>query len=273
MTNIKNFAINSTPQMEEQIKEFTNSRAYQNQKIRIMPDGHSGKGCVVGSTMTFSDKIVPNTIGVDIACRVSLYSLGINVVDLPEGFFEKFDKMVEDRIPTGFNVRGSEAEESKTFPYKKLKCYKALQNIQRVRNSMGSLGGGNHYLELDVDEDLDIYLSIHCGSRNLGKQVCDYYQGWGIRLRDQMKEAYKITKEAAIEKHLQSGKVELIPYVIQNYKDKIASLPKDDLCYITGTIARDYLDDMRLCNEWSKLNHDVIYHEIMEGLKEIINDN
>ena len=142
MANVKNFALNSTENMEEQIKEFANSLAYKNEKIRIMPDGHAGKGCVVGSTMTFSDKIVPNTVGVDVACRVSLYALEINERDLSEDFFKKFDKMVEERIPTGFNVRNEEAEESRSFPYEDLKCYDALKNIQRIRNSMGTLGGG-----------------------------------------------------------------------------------------------------------------------------------
>lgn len=273
MVDIKNYALNSTENMEEQIKEFANSEAYKNEKIRIMPDGHAGKGCVVGSTMTFSDKIVPNTVGVDVACRVSLYALGINVNDLNDDFFKKFDRMVAKRIPTGFNVRHSEAEESKNFPYENLKCYKSLQNMPRLRRSMGTLGGGNHYLELDVDNDGDVYLSIHCGSRNLGKQVCDYYQSRAIEMKKLRINLRNERKDVLIQECKENGNIEKIQFFIESTKKKNANEPSDELAYIYGTDLENYLNDMHLCNQWSKLNHAVIYREIKEGLGEIINDN
>lgn len=271
MADIKNFAVDSTEKMEEQIEEFANSVAYKNEKIRIMPDGHVGKGCVIGSTMTFSDKIVPNTVGVDIACRVSLYALGININNLSDDFFEKFDKMVEERIPTGFNVRDKEAELSKNFPYEELKCYSALNNMDRIRKSMGTLGGGNHYLELDVDDDGDIYLSIHCGTRNLGKQVCEYYQNLAIKNRDEYIKTTLYFRQFIIDKCKENGRTDLIQNYIEECKGIIEKeMCPDDLCYIDYWDGVNYLDDMRLCNKWSELNHQVIYEEIMDGLGDII---
>lgn len=273
MANVKNFAVASTPGLEAQIEKFANSDAFKNETIRIMPDGHQGKGAVVGSVLTYYDKIVPNVVGVDIACRVSLFSLGVNQKDLPEDFFEKFDKMVAEKIPTGFNVRSKEAEQSKSFPYKKLKCWDFLQNKPRLRQSMGTLGGGNHYLELDVDKDLDIYLSIHCGSRNLGKQVCEYYQQKAVEFRDKRIKWVDEYKESQLNKLKYYGKTDKIPGMLDYIKLRKAKFPEDDLCYVAGNNMRDYLNDMVLCNEWSRLNHEVIFQEIKKGLEEILNDN
>lgn len=272
MADVKNFALNSTASLEEQIEKFANSVAFKHEKIRVMPDGHAGKGAAVGSTLTYSTRIVPNVVGVDIACRISLCALGVNVRDLPEDFFERFDKMVADRIPTGFNVRASEAEASKKFPYAFMKCYSVLKNIGRLRKSMGSLGGGNHYLELDTDDDGDVYLSIHCGSRNLGKQVCEYYQKIAVKNRDERIAKIKEDRDSTIKKYRESGNTRVIQRLINSYNKAIAEQPDDDLCYIEGLDMENYLHDMAFCNYWSELNHKVIYEEIVSGLKEILHD-
>ena len=173
--NVKNFMVGNDPVTIEQINEFANSPAYRGCKIRIMPDAHAGKGAVVGSTIEFKDKIVPGTVGVDIACRVSAFRVNSNAIDR-----EYLDQVCREYIPTGFDVRSVEHELSVDFPYEELYCWNELKNQDRLRKSMGTLGGGNHYLELDHDIANDQYwFVIHCGSRNLGQQIAEYYQQIG----------------------------------------------------------------------------------------------
>ena len=143
MADIKNFALNSNELLEKQVEDLGNSVAYRNETIRVMPDGHPGKGAVVGSTITFSDKIAPYTVGVDVCCRVSLFKLPAEFS--VENDLEKLDKVVHACVPTGFNVHPDEQFESSLFPYGDLKFWDTLDDNQkdRVRHSMGTLGGGS----------------------------------------------------------------------------------------------------------------------------------
>lgn len=137
MADVKNFMVGYDEKTIAQIETFAQSRAYGDSKIRIMPDAHQGKGAVIGTSVTFTDKIIPATVGVDIACRVSAFNLGHEDID-----FEKLDKVARDVIPTGFNVRKKEANYSIDFPYEALYCWDELNKQERLRCSMGTLGGG-----------------------------------------------------------------------------------------------------------------------------------
>lgn len=231
MTNLKSYMVGYDEKTVEQIETIANSPAYQESKIRIMPDAHAGKGSCVGFTATFEDKICPNTVGVDIACRVSLFDLTFANREWDKRDLVQFDNVVNRVVPAGFSVRGKEHKLSLDFPYEDLRCWNELRNHTHLRKSLGTLGGGNHYIELDKDERGNVWLSVHCGSRNLGKQVAEYYQAKAITARD----------------------ARLVKMWVA-----------DDLCYIEGQDLEDYLNDMKLCNEWSFRNHMAIYDAIAE---------
>ena len=257
MADVKNYMVGNDQKTIDQIHEFAASPAYCDSKIRIMPDAHAGKGAVVGSTMTYSDKIVPGTVGVDIACRVSAFLLNDDV-DL-----EYLDKVCREYIPTGFSVRAVEHEFSFDFPYENLYCWEQLTNHDRLRKSMGTLGGGNHYLELDYNEDSGFYwFVIHCGSRNLGKQIAEYYQKIAIEARDARIKLYEESKAKELRYLVNIGKSDLCEKTREHWNNKIHLEPSDDLCYLEGEDMMHYLHDMRICNDFSYYSHLAIYHEV-----------
>lgn len=257
MADIKNYMVGNAQKTIDQIYEFAASPAYCNSKIRIMPDAHAGKGAVVGSTMTYSDKIVPGTVGVDIACRVSAFRVDADNVDC-----DYLDKVCREYIPTGFSVRSVEHELSRDFPYEELYCWEQLSNHDRLRKSMGTLGGGNHYLELDYDEDSGFYwFVIHCGSRNLGKQIAEYYQQIAIEARDARIKSYRESKIKEL-RYLSTIQDYGFQEVVQYWNDKIRLEPSNDLCYLEGEDMMHYLHDMRICNDFSYYSHLAIYREV-----------
>jgi len=262
MANVKNYMVGNDTLTIEQINHFANSVAYKHSKIRVMPDGHAGKGAVVGSTITYTDKIVPNTVGVDIACRVTGFCLGNIEID-----FEKLDHIARQNIPTGFNVRNQEHELSKTFPYEDLVCWSELKNQDRLRKSMGTLGGGNHYIEIDYDDNTENYwLVIHCGSRNLGKQVAEYYQNIAINAKKERIQELNARKRISINAAKSAGCIDSIQNIVNYWNARIAEEPDDDMCYLEGQDMQNYLHDMRICNDFSKYNHIVIFQEIAEKM-------
>lgn len=260
MADVKNYMVGNDQATIDQIEKFANSTAYCDSKIRIMPDAHAGKGAVVGSTLTFSDKIVPATVGVDIACRVSAFKV--------DGSFTDSDLLCLDcicrgTIPTGFAVRNQESEFSINFPYEKLHCWDMLQNHARLRRSMGTLGGGNHYIELDFDANNGEYwFVIHSGSRNLGKQIAEYYQNIAIQLRDQRIANYHQAKNSEIAYLRNIGRTDFIQIVVDYWNKRALFEPENDLCYLEGDIMNDYLDDMRICNDFSYYSHQAIFHDV-----------
>jgi RNA-splicing ligase RtcB len=148
----------------------------KNSKIRIMPDCHAGKGCVVGFTADLGDKVIPNIVGVDIGCGMTTVELGKINVDL-----EKLDDVIYQYIPSGRNTH--EGRILKFPEMQNLHCFRELKDTKRIERSIGTLGGGNHFIEMGKDSEDNIYLVIHSGSRNLGKQVADYYQNLAVELR------------------------------------------------------------------------------------------
>ena len=226
-------------------------------KIRIMPDVHAGKGCTIGTTMTIVDKAVPNVVGVDIGCGMYTVNLGKGEID-----FEKLDEACHF-IPSGMNVWEGRQER---FDLTKLQCYRNLKDTRRLERSLGTLGGGNHFIEVDEAEDGIKYLIIHSGSRNLGKQVAELYQklavdlnrGYGeyFKKRDEIIRTYK---EQGRRKEIQGALKELHFQVYESQP----SMP-DDLCYLSGKYLEDYLHDVVVCQSFARRSREKMTEIILE---------
>lgn len=249
-----------------QIQELLNQEFTKDSKIRIMPDVHSGKGCVIGLSMTIKDKICPNLVGVDIGCGMYTCSLGNIDIDL-----EKLDKFINDNIPNGFNVRNenelySALSEITKGIIDKLYCKKHLKNIDRLLLSAGTLGGGNHFIEIDKDSDDNKYLIIHSGSRNLGKQVAEYYQNLATSKYDI--DFYKKKKQDIIDQCKAEGKEKEISQKLQELKElEIKNKPANkELCYLEGEEMEAYIHDTFICQDFAKLNREIIADTIIKSL-------
>ena len=228
-----------------------------NSKIRIMPDVHAGKGCTIGTTMTVIDKIVPNIVGVDLGCGMYSVKLGRNEIDL-----ERFDEAAHF-IPSGFDVWDEQLER---FDLSHLRCFERLEHPGRIEKSLGTLGGGNHFIEIDRARDGTNYLVIHSGSRNLGKQVAELYQRIAIdlnKLNDEFfharDEIIRTYKEQGRQKEIQSALKELS----KKRHEKETSIP-EDLCFLHGSCFDDYLHDVEICQEFAKRNREKIAETILE---------
>lgn len=226
-------------------------------KIRIMPDVHAGKGCTIGTTMTIVDKAVPNVVGVDIGCGMYTVNLGKVEID-----FEKLDEACHF-IPSGMNVWEGRQER---FDLAELRCYRNLKDTRRLERSLGTLGGGNHFIEVDEAEDGTRYLIIHSGSRNLGKQVAELYQKLAVDLdrgygeyfekRDEIIRTYK---EQGRRKEIQAALKELHFQVYESQP----SMP-DDLCYLSGKYLEDYLHDVVICQSFARRSREKMAEIILE---------
>lgn len=244
-----NYAVCGNDTLDEQLKVIRESEAYREQDIAIMPDAHAGKGAVVGFTSTYDNKIVPCTVGVDIACRVTLFRID-GEIDL-----DILDKSIHEHVPSGNSIRQHEPIEFQQFPYEELRCWDAIKDgEERYRKSMGTLGSGNHYIAVEGN-DKNKYLAIHCGSRNLGLRVANYYQELAIAARDARKKEIYDRYEQMIAEKCEKGYFDAIQQLIEIRKTEIAAEPIDDLCYIEGQNMEDYLYDMDMLRKWSYLNH------------------
>lgn len=226
-------------------------------KIRIMPDVHAGKGCTIGTTMTIVDKAVPNVVGVDIGCGMYTVNLGKGEID-----FEKLDEACHF-IPSGMNVWEGRQER---FDLTKLQCYRNLKDTRRLERSLGTLGGGNHFIEVDEAEDGIKYLIIHSGSRNLGKQVAELYQKLAVDLNrgygeyfEKRDEIIRTYKEQGRRKEIQGALKELHFQVYESQP----SMP-DDLCYLSGKYLEDYLHDVVVCQSFARRSREKMTEIILE---------
>lgn len=249
----KVFTDNIDNETISQIVNLLNQDFTKNCCVRIMPDCHSGKGCVIGFTANLGNKVIPNLVGVDIGCGMLTVNLGKVNINL-----EKLDDIIHEYIPAGFNVHNAPIAD---FPkLTELHCYKNLKNVQWIKNSLGTLGGGNHFIEVDVDSDENKYLVIHSGSRNLGQQVATYYQDLAVEIckgkqeyDDKKKEIIKTYKEQGRQQEIQQALLELE----KEYEEKQPTYPKE-LCYLTGQYRVMYLHDMKLCQEYATLNRETM---------------
>ena len=232
---------------QAQIQEVCDTKAFEKSKIRIMPDVHAGKGCTIGTTMTIRDKIVPSMVGVDIGC--GMYTVYLGKIDID---FEKIDEAAHF-IPSGRNVWKGRQE---IFDLTELRCYRNLKDTKRLERSLGTLGGGNHFIEIDVDCDGGKYLVIHSGSRNLGTQVAEFYQQIAVDL-NVGKEDYFKKREEVIKRHKKEGRKSEIQKELKRlereFEAKKPTLPRD-LCYLYGSFMEDYLHDVDICQKFAERN-------------------
>ena len=212
---------------------FVDHPMFDGSKIRIMPDVHAGKGCTIGTTMTITDKIVPSMVGVDIGC--GMYTVYIGNIDID---FEKVDEAAHF-IPCGRNVWEGRQER---FDLTQLRCYRNLKDTKRLERSLGTLGGGNHFIEVDVDENGGKYLVIHSGSRNLGTQVAEFYQQIAVDLNVGKEEYFK-QREEIIRTYKEQGRRTEIQATIKalekEFNAKEPTLPRD-LCFLYDSFMEDY---------------------------------
>lgn len=245
------------PTAYAQIETVCNEEAFANSKIRIMPDVHAGKGCTIGTTMTIVDKVVPNMVGVDIGCGMYTVNLGKVDIDL-----EKFDE-VAHTIPCGRNVWEGRQER---FDLTRLRCYRSLKDTKRLERSLGTLGGGNHFIEIDVDDEGNKYLIIHSGSRNLGTQVAELYQGIAIDL-NLGKEEYFKKREEIIRTYKEQGRRSEIQSTLKQmekeWEAKEPTIPRE-LCFLYGSFMEDYLHDVHICQEFAKRNREKMAEVLLQ---------
>ena len=266
MRDLKIFTDLIEPEALDQVYTLVKQPAFEGCKVRIMPDVHAGKGCVIGFTADLGDKVIPNIVGVDIGCGMLTVALGDVPLDL-----EALDKAIRKRVPSGRNVHDGR---SVRFPeIQSLYCYRELKDTKRLERSIGTLGGGNHFIEIDVDPEGGKYLVIHTGSRNLGKQVAEYYQNLAVDIMSGKGELYE-KQEALIAEYKAAGRRNEIQKAIKElhrrFKPNPLGIPKD-LCYLTGKYRDMYLYDMQICQNFAVANRREIANAILDemGLKEI----
>lgn len=250
----KVFTDNIDTETVSQIKTLLDQEFAKDSKIRIMPDTHAGKGCVIGTTMTLTDRAVPNLVGVDIGCGMLAAKLNAKFID-----FQKLDKVIKNYIPSGFDVR---KEPVADFDLNELRV--------KVRKeytlcSIGTLGGGNHFIEVDTDKDNNFWLVIHTGSRNLGKKVCEHYQHLAYDC------IARVDINAVIEELKAQGRQKEIQSVISQYhkvNEKILKV----LSSVKGEDFDNYIHDMKITQEYACLNRAVILSEICKYMKWKVTD-
>jgi len=222
----KIFTDNAEKSAITQIEHLLNQEFMAGSRIRVMPDAHAGMGCTIGTTMTITDKIVPNLVGVDIGCGMETALLRDKRIEL-----EQLDKAIHKYIPAGFKTRTEPHYLAEEIDLEVLRCARHV-DLKRAMLSIGTLGGGNHFIELGSDNDNQLYLVVHSGSRNLGKQVCEHYQN------------------AAADSLNRKGKG----------ADRV-------LAYLTGPLFNDYLHDMGVIQRYADLNRKAIVKELEKRVK------
>ena len=228
-----------------QIRRMCDYEFTAGSRIRIMPDVHAGAGCTIGTTMTVTDKAVPNIVGVDIGC--GMYTVNLGKVDID---FEEVDEAAH-YIPSGMNVWEKRQER---FDLTELRCYQSLRDTNRLERSLGTLGGGNHFIEIEAAADGTKFLVIHSGSRNLGKQVAELYQQIAIDLAKGT-DAYLTAREELIREYRETGRSKEIQAALKmmqkEYEEKETAVP-DDLCFLYGAFLEDYLHDVEICQRFAR---------------------
>lgn len=261
MADLKIFTDNIEQEALDQINILIEQPAFSDCKIRIMPDVHAGAGCVIGFTADLGDKVIPNIVGVDIGCGMLTVRLGQIDID-----FEKLDNAIREKIPSGRNIH--EGRITRFPEIQELHCYRELKDTKRFERSIGTLGGGNHFIEIDVDDEGCKYLVIHSGSRNLGKQVAEYYQNLAIELmqgKDKLLEA----QEKLIAEYKEQGRRNEIQAALKklhrDFNPNPLNIPRE-LCYLTGKYRDDYLHDMRICQRFAVENRYQMSRLILEAM-------
>ncbi len=246
-----------------QIKQLCDMDYTKESVIRIMPDVHAGAGCTIGTTMTISDTVVPNLVGVDIGCGMETIRIKNKRIEL-----EKLDKMVYEKIPSGRNIREKPHKFADEIDLNELVCLKEIHH-DRAIHSIGTLGGGNHFIEADMDDEGDIYIVVHSGSRYLGNEVARLYQEKGY------KELNGIDKKAVdnlIQEYKAAGREKEIQFALKSLKvSKNTEIPYE-LAYVTGDLFKHYIHDMKIVQYFAELNRKAIIYEIVKAMKLDVED-
>lgn len=243
-----------------QIKTLCDQEYTKDSKIRIMPDVHAGAGCTIGTTMTIKDKVVPNLVGVDIGCGMETIQIKNTHIEL-----QKLDRLIYQQIPSGFNIRDKAHKYNNMIDLEQLRCKDTGRiNVARAVHSLGTLGGGNHFIEANKDDDGNIYIVVHSGSRHLGLEVAGYYQ----------EQAYKALNgntrtdiQKLIEEYRNTGREKEIQAVVESVKQQIKTQIPKVLAYVSGALMDDYIHDMRLVQKFAELNRKAMLDEIIKGMK------
>lgn len=259
MKDLKIFTDNIDEQAIKQINLLLEQQAFQDSKVRIMPDVHAGKGCVIGFTGDLGLKVIPNIVGVDIGCGIFYASLGKIEID-----FYKLDNFINENIPSGMNVNSTKIVD---FDLTKLYCFSKLRHTQWIEKSIGSLGGGNHFIEIDESSDGEKYLVIHTGSRNLGTQVAEYYQQLADQILNHDLLEFEKKRNEVLTTYKELGRAkEIQPTLIalkRAFEQDKNNVPSD-LAYLEGKYKDAYLHDMKLCQEFAILNRYTIAKTIAD---------
>lgn len=234
-----------------QIQRLADFKPYQNSHIRIMPDVHAGKGCTIGTTMYITDAVTPNLVGVDIGCGMFVVPLGLVDIDLA-----KFDEVVHQYIPSGHNIHNNPIQEF--VQLNELKCLPAI-DVHKANCAIGSLGGGNHFIEVNEDDDGCKYLVIHSGSRNLGVRVCQYYQ----KTAESLCSRGFSDRNEIIQRLKDEGRTNEIQTELS--KIKPVSVP-NGLAYITGEVQDNYFHDMQIVQMYAQMNREAMAYIILAKL-------
>ena len=241
-----------------QVQELCNQEFTAGSRIRLMPDIHAGAGCTIGTTMTIADKVVPNLVGVDIGC-------GMETVRIREGRLElqKLDKLIQEKIPSGFAIRDSAHPYLSQIDLTELCCARHV-DLLRAERSIGTLGGGNHFLEVDRDDGGNLYLVVHSGSRHLGVEVASHYQQAGYKALNRVDDA---SVEALVARMKAEGREKEIPKEIKRLKNARQTRIPKALAYVSGDLFAQYIHDMRIVQRFAMLNRQAMVDVIVKGMK------
>ena len=240
-----------------QIRRMCDYALTEGSRIRIMPDVHAGKGCTIGTTMTITDKVCPNIVGVDIGCGMYTVKLDAHELD-----FTGIDEACH-YVPSGKNTWEGRRER---FDLTDLRCYRSLKDTRRLERSLGTLGGGNHFIEIDKAADGTYYLVIHSGSRNLGKQVAEIYQRLAVDLH-MGKEEYFKKRDEIIRTYKEEGRRAKIQDALKELKNSFETqdlLIPEDICWLYGSFLEDYLHEVEICQRFAKRNREIMAEVILE---------
>ncbi|MCI9051718.1 MAG: RtcB family protein [Lachnospiraceae bacterium] len=244
----------------KQIQMLCDQEFTKDSKIRIMPDVHAGAGCTIGTTMTIKDMVVPNLVGVDIGCGMETIQIKNKHIEL-----EKLDKLIYEKIPSGYMIRETPHRFNEEIDLTKLRCLKEGKiNLNHAERSLGTLGGGNHFIEADKDEEGKIYLVIHSGSRHLGLEVAEFYQEQAFKA---LNGTTKKDIDALITSYKEQGREKEIQKAISELKSQIKTTIPKILAYVSGSLLEDYIYDMRLIQQFAVWNRKAMMNEIIKGMK------
>ena len=238
-----------------QVISLLNQPYSEGSRIRMMPDIHAGAGCTVGTTMTIVDKVCPNLVGVDIGCGMETVRLKDRHMEL-----QKLDKLIHAEIPSGFAIRNKAHHYAGEIDLEALRCAKHV-DLLRAEKSIGTLGGGNHFIEANKDEEGNLYLVIHSGSRRLGLEIANFYQDAGFKaLNDRKSET-----DALIASLKEQGREWEIEGILRDLKSRPVNIPRP-LAYLEGWLLEDYLHDMAIAQRYADLNRKAMMDTIFKGM-------